>query len=609
MHKLSTHTVGFVIAVCRQDKQEKLSSADFTTPVGIDDYAISESLRSERKKKEIEARNKRARRIVALKVVLFTLDDNNHIPLSCVQEYIKNGLPAPKTYSLADLYTSGLPLMNFYISRYATATGKITYKAVPKMGITERYPSIIVNTEEPLFYRAFTIIATTSIKGTKTEYYWEGNDRLEREVKATFKYFLVVNYAGSYSLLSEQQVVNLGAKGYILTNAAVVVNSIRPIRMKQASVEFPILEYPFSKIELDNHRLMRHQDTLLSSGEAAYEKLIRANRVGNKISSELLVKLRQLADLLNIADIREMLISNNKINARDNESIQALYNRALLWGTLSNLDESFINRKYDDIEAYLADKAKTSSQFAISECSPEENERQEELWSVAYEDMQSTYSSYITQLYNTKIYDRFDKNLKSVYCDALKAELIVSAKLQQYQNQGILSLDGFDYRIKSPASLAEKVYERSRLENKNPQEVIPTLCDVLRYTVVLPCNNNKDTYTEETRNLVGPNGLGGTYSLCKFANYWGSTTNPYRGINTALRVPNNQTIFEVQFHTEASLKLKMGEMHKLYEEQRAPGTSATRYAELTHEMFKLSDSLRVPKDVLGLDVPVTNPLY
>lgn len=549
------------------------------------------------------------RRTTALRVTFLELDENNNIPKSVMQRYLKKGLPIPRMCSLEDLYNYKSPLWNFYISKIPSKSGSFFYKAMPKMGSTGRYPIIALPTQEPLYYRAFTIIAKTEQEGMKTEYYWVGNEKRERQVKAVFKYFLVVNYAGSFSLLSEQQVINLGAKGYILSNAAIHVNHIQPIHMNKGKTEFPTMIYDFSSAQLNNQRVLTKDKSIPPDwAVSTYDSLVNASQVGNPVPAELIVKTRQVADLLVIDDIKKTMLDLDVITPQDNEKIQALYNRMLLWNTISDSDVKYIDKLHGKVKEFLIiDKQMTRAIRTIATI--EETERQEELWSLAYEDMQSTLSDPITQLYNTKIYDRFDVHLKSIYCDALKAELTISDKLTRMQNEGILKLDGFEYRIKSPASLAEKVYERSRLANKTPEEVMSELCDVLRYTVVLPCSDTKDTYTEETRNLTGTTGLGGNYSLCKFANYWGSTSNPYRGINTAFRVPNNQTIFEVQFHTDDSLALKMGKMHKLYEEQRSPGITNARYAELSREMFALSDGLRVPKDVIGLDMPVENPLY
>ena len=545
----------------------------------------------------------------ALRVTFLELDKDNNIPKSAMQSYIKNGLPIPRLCTLEDLYNYKTVLWNFLITRAVSKQGTPYYKALPKMGVTGRYPIITTPTQEPVYYRAFTIVAKTEQEGMKTEYYWVGNEKRERQVKATFKYFLVANYAGSFSLLSEQQVINLGAKGYILSNAAIHANHIQPIHMHNGKTEFPTMLYDFSVKELRNPRVLTKDKSLPPDWSiSTYDALVNAPQVGTPVPAELIVQTRQLADLLVIPDIKKTMLDTQVITPQDNEKIQALYNRMLLWNTVAESDVKYIEKLHTKVQKFLLKNIKMTQEMKIA-ASIEETERQEELWSGAYEDMQSTLEDPISRLYNTKIYDRFDPNLKSIYCDALKAELTISDKLTRMQNQGILKLDGFEYRIKSPASLAEKVYERSRLENKTPEEIMTTLCDVLRYTVVLPCSDAKDTYTEETKNLTGTTGLGGSYSLCKFANYWGSTSNPYRGINTAFRVPNNQTIFEIQFHTEDSLALKMGKMHKLYEEQRSPGITNARYAELSREMFALSESLRVPKDVIGLDVAITNPLY
>ncbi|MEL7571314.1 MAG: head morphogenesis protein, partial [Eubacteriaceae bacterium] len=84
------------------------------------------------------------------------------------------------------------------------------------------------------------------------------------------------------------------------------------------------------------------------------------------------------------------------------------------------------------------------------------------------------------------------------------------------------------------------------------------------------------------------------YTTINIYNTWNYEFYPYKGINTVVKTPDG-IVFELQYHTPESYKLKNGELHKLYEKQRLlEDTSSDEYIELNNKMIELSNILTKP---------------
>ncbi|MGI9055564.1 MAG: ATP nucleotide 3'-pyrophosphokinase, partial [Pyrinomonadaceae bacterium] len=68
----------------------------------------------------------------------------------------------------------------------------------------------------------------------------------------------------------------------------------------------------------------------------------------------------------------------------------------------------------------------------------------------------------------------------------------------------------------------------------------------------------------------------------------------YRGINITVKSSQNQ-LFELQFHTEESFRLKT-ETHNFYEEARQISTSEQRRNEIIKQVIKLATDVKIPKE-------------
>lgn len=157
---------------------------------------------------------------------------------------------------------------------------------------------------------------------------------------------------------------------------------------------------------------------------------------------------------------------------------------------------------------------------------------------------------------------------------------------------------GFDNRLKSPDSLKRKV-ATSLKENpgQSAEAALATLGDAVRYTLQW----RDDQYTDGVTTAAQVLSAWGNDST-KWSNTWGRTQG-YKGLNTGWRAPRSGQLFEVQFHTPAS-KAAQEATHKLYEEQRLPGTSPERKKELQEQQNALFAAVPVPAGADRLTAPL-----
>lgn len=181
--------------------------------------------------------------------------------------------------------------------------------------------------------------------------------------------------------------------------------------------------------------------------------------------------------------------------------------------------------------------------------------------------------------------DKMTVSEKNVYYVALEREPGITEDLMVIVNRSGGTLTGLEYRVKSPSSIYEKMYERVE------KTEITDMNDLIRYTQL----NSGDDLVESMQNTLKQLEDSG-YKVTKFKNSWPNATKPYKGVNVTLESVEGQK-FELQFHTQESFNLKNGELHKLYEIQRVLDEGSERYLELEDEMLELSRQLEPPKNI------------
>jgi hypothetical protein len=140
----------------------------------------------------------------------------------------------------------------------------------------------------------------------------------------------------------------------------------------------------------------------------------------------------------------------------------------------------------------------------------------------------------------------------------------VRAALEAVAAQVGAELVGLEYEFKTRESLERKIakertYSLHEDESGQLEDAMRVIMDTLRYTMRLP----SDRYVEGTDRALHMLADSG-YRL-RIRNTWVAGA-PYMGINVAVRAANG-FIFELQFHTPASLAAKEV-THPVYEQER-----------------------------------------
>jgi hypothetical protein len=154
-------------------------------------------------------------------------------------------------------------------------------------------------------------------------------------------------------------------------------------------------------------------------------------------------------------------------------------------------------------------------------------------------------------------------------------------------------LAGLENSLKGKDRLAEKVAEAMTERARTVDQAVATIKDAIRYTF---CYSG-DRYTQ------------GVYADCERLeragfehidrrNSWDAEE--YKGINSRWRVPGNGQLFEVQFHTQASLDAKE-DTHWAYEKLRDPATSKAEQESLSTYQREMTSQIPIPPG--ALDIP------
>ncbi|WP_313132629.1 minor capsid protein [Anaerocolumna sp.] len=172
------------------------------------------------------------------------------------------------------------------------------------------------------------------------------------------------------------------------------------------------------------------------------------------------------------------------------------------------------------------------------------------------------------------------------YDKAVLNETDISAQVKKVAETTGMDTMGIEYRIKTKESFLEKVRK-----NFNPDGNEYEIKDIIRYTL----GAGADNLSDKTLKVIDKFEQEG-YNTIRIKNTWGPDSS-YNGINTFIKAPNGQ-VFEMQYHTPESFKLKNGELHKLYEKQRKIlDDESEEYLGIEDQMIELSSKLAFPKNI------------
>eukprot|EP01051_Picozoa_sp_SAG22_P007968 SAG22_NODE_582_length_8879_cov_2.731663_6_plen_987_part_00 len=159
---------------------------------------------------------------------------------------------------------------------------------------------------------------------------------------------------------------------------------------------------------------------------------------------------------------------------------------------------------------------------------------------------------------------------------------------------------GLDFRVKSMASLARKVLEKSKGVADAVEATLKKQNDALRYTVLF----GADVYVTGVKAVEAALTAAGI-SRVKMKNFWrkpGESAD-YMGINAIYRTEDGFP-FEVQYHTAESIDTKMQRCHHSYEKFREDHSMAK--AQYWEDMVRMWSLVPVPPGVLELGTLVVH---
>lgn len=479
--------------------------------------------------------------------------------------------------SLEAIYYANLQVHNVQVVKKSSKR----YSAIGLHGDLSRYPVVDEN-NNPLYTRALTILGFTEYTGIKTHKEWHGAVCKEIKTRERMKGYYAISCSGYIGYFTTEKLLQIGSR-YKITNAVIRGTTITALSLsgvtKPEFYKFASSSRIVDAVRVDIVRL-EEQDAVSRLHMAIKNAELNHDIVLNDVDIR---KIRVLADIV----AQPSLVS--LVSPEENEVIQKAYERAMLECTLSEGSKKAVDKLYDKVCG--TDKA-VAKLLGLDKDKLTQTD--------VFNSMLGTISNPLEQYFNLVQYRNMSSGAKNLYTNAIIGEQQVSSALTLLSKKLNFTLGGFEHRLKSPSSLVEKVYERSKLEGIKPAEAMENTYDVLRYTLIFECSDKSDLYVDNTRIAFGALCESFRYKLDYFRNYWVVPNNPYNGVNAGMCLPT--TKFELQVHTPESFDLKNNAMHDLYEQIRRSGISDYEKESLNAKMFELSSKLRRPAGIDTLQI-------
>lgn len=189
--------------------------------------------------------------------------------------------------------------------------------------------------------------------------------------------------------------------------------------------------------------------------------------------------------------------------------------------------------------------------------------------------------------YQTPIQKEAEKEARRLLQKANEHEIQTTALLKSLENEG-RKLEGLNFRLKGKASLERKILSDATEKGCSLQEASKNIKDVLRYTFVVDEKRFYESFAEVRTTLKNKG-----YNLVRVKNSLKSKGKMYRGVNTIVET-SDKYLFELQFHTADSLKIKEI-VHPLYEQYRLLDPKSKEALALEKRMIEISDKIAIPK--------------
>ena len=201
--------------------------------------------------------------------------------------------------------------------------------------------------------------------------------------------------------------------------------------------------------------------------------------------------------------------------------------------------------------------------------------------------------------YNNSIESAINNEINSIMNKAKKFENTISKDMKCLENDNSF-LFGLDNRFKSYKRIEEKIINKAiEIESTNNisigsiKEASEDVCDSLRYTLIIDLDNYSRIVKESLNKLESLN-----YEIVRIKNTWNNDSR-YKGINCNLKkvINNESIIFELQFHTPESYKIKGHMTHDVYEIMANDNINSL-YTKLANDIqTKISNVIEIPSNV------------
>ena len=189
-----------------------------------------------------------------------------------------------------------------------------------------------------------------------------------------------------------------------------------------------------------------------------------------------------------------------------------------------------------------------------------------------------------------ELFNKLSFEERVFYADYLSTEFEITKFLVDFAKTNKAVLAGLEYRVKSPKSLYNKLYQRVE------KSFFDSIADVIRYTVILEPKEYVEQIRSVTDALYEKN-----WKIYSLKNYWVNDSFPYNGVNTKFKNSRNYRI-EIQFHTQESFDVKMSEEdHKLYEQRRVLEPGCDEYNRILQLQLKLYSDMEYPENIADLE--------
>lgn len=153
-------------------------------------------------------------------------------------------------------------------------------------------------------------------------------------------------------------------------------------------------------------------------------------------------------------------------------------------------------------------------------------------------------------------------------------------------------LAGLEHSLKGKDRLTEKINEAVDERGHTMEQAFAMVKDAIRYTFCY----SEDRYTEGVRADSGRLENAGFEHVDR-RNLWAGVE--YKGVNSRWRVPDSGQLFEVQFHTQASLNAKE-ETHGTYEQIRSLPDDDAEVGKLHTYQREVTAKVPTPPGALGI---------